>query len=382
MKKINVSDLQPGTKYDKPVYIDGEHLLVPEGVTIRQKDIDRLNKWGFETVLTEGELITELSTLEGVAENIGNILDQKGGESDLTKTYRQSVVHMDRIFGEVKVNRGFDRSEVDTIVSQIFEKVGNHENEMIALVLRSDRSEPSLGKSSVDCTILALVLGKNIGLDDKRLYILATAACLHDIGMVRIPDSIVQKKSNLSPEELKRMRTHTVHSYKIISKDLGYSEEVGLAVFQHHERWDGKGYPRQLSGKKIALEARILTVADAFEAMIKEKPYRNSMIGYKAMRQLLNDNSRRFDSEILKVFIKAVGIYPLGSFVLLNNGAIGRVIKINRSAPLRPAVRILVDAEGNRHLNNDGPLLDLANNKDVFIAKAIDPKAIGAKKTM
>ncbi len=382
MKKIKVSDLQAGMKYDKPVYVDGEHLLVPEGVTIRQKDIDRVKNWGFEYVLTDGEPITELSSLESVAESIGNILDQKGAEKDFIQTYRQAVVQLNRIFGEVKVNRQVERSEIDTIVEKLIKQTLNHENESIALVLRNDRSEPSLGKSSVDCIVLSIVLGKNIGLDDKRLRILATAACLHDIGMVRIPDGIVNKKSNLSAEELKRMRTHTVHSYKIISKDLEYSEEVGLAVFQHHERWDGKGYPRQLGGKKIALEARILTVADAFEAMIKEKPYRNSMIGYKAMRQLLNDNSRRFDSEILKVFIKTIGIYPLGSFVLLNNGAIGRVIKINRAAPLRPAIRVIVDANGNRHLNGGGPLFDLANNKDVFIAKAIDPNALSAKKTM
>jgi len=153
-----------------------------------------------------------------------------------------------------------------------------------------------------------------------------------------------------------------------------------MIALQHHERWDGNGYPRKLSEKKISIEARIITVADAFEAMVKEKPYRNSMIAYTAMRQLLNDNSRRFDSEVLKVFIKSIGIYPLGSYVLLNNGSIGRVIKVNENAPLRPAVRLLVDKNGKKYENDEGAMLDLAKVGDIFIARAIDPKAITARK--
>ena len=99
------------------------------------------------------------------------------------------------------------------------------------------------------------------------------------------------------------------------------------------------------------------------------------------MRQLLNDNYRRFDSEILKVFIKAIGIYPLGSFVLLNNGGIGRVIKVNLGAPLRPAIKVLIGANGNRYLKSDGPIVNLLEISEVFIAKATDPNnALGNKK--
>ena len=217
-------------------------------------------------------------------------------------------------------------------------------------------------------------------MDAKRLRTLVTGALLHDIGMVKVPDAILNKKSDLTPEDVKRIRTHTLYSYQIISKQLEYPEEVGMVALQHHERWDGKGYPRALSGRGIAVEARIASVTDAFEAMVREKPYRSSMIGYTAMRQLLNDNSRRFDSEILKVFIKSIGIYPVGSFVLLNNGIVGRVIKVNVGAPLRPAIKLLVDAQGQKHLGDDGEIVDLLKDQDLFIARAIDPKALGPKK--
>ena len=111
----------------------------------------------------------------------------------------------------------------------------------------------------------------------------------------------------------------------------------------------------------------------AFEAMISKRPYRNSMIGYHAMRQLLNDNSRRFDSNVLKVFIKTMGIYPIGSIVLLNDASIGRVTGVHQDAPLRPRRRIIIDKNGDK-VSGKGPEIDLLQVKNLFIAKAINPE--------
>ena len=118
-------------------------------------------------------------------------------------------------------------------------------------------------------------------------------------------------------------------------------------------------------------------MADAFEAMISERPYRNSMIAYNAMRQILNDNSRRFDSDILKVFIKSMGIYPIGSIVLLNNSGIGKVVETHTDAPLRPEIMLLVGADGKKV--NKEIRIDLLKEKDLFIAKAIHHKEFQEK---
>lgn len=381
MKSIPVNILKPGMKFTKPVYVDDSNLLVPEEVEIRDKDLKRLEKWSIESVQTEGVVITEEAALKSTADKIETVIDQ-GGESTKKQLYRTCVAQTDRVFSETKFNKSVDKREIDRIVERVLRSTVESPDEMLAFVLRDERSEPSLGLSAVNTAILSILVGSTLKLDQLRLKTIATAALLHDIGMVKVPPDIVSKSSNLNTDEIKKMRTHPLYSYQIISKQMGYPEEVGLITLQHHERWDGKGYPRMLAGKKIAIEARIVSVADAFEAMVKEKPYRNSMIAYAAMRQLLNDNSRRFDSEVLKVFIKSIGIYPLGSFVLLNNGSIGRVIKVNESVPLRPAVRLLVDKAGKKFENDEGAILDLVKESDVFIARAIDPKAIAAKKMM
>jgi HD-GYP domain-containing protein (c-di-GMP phosphodiesterase class II) len=176
------------------------------------------------------------------------------------------------------------------------------------------------------------------------------------------------------------MQAHPLYTYKIITKELLYPEDVGLVALQHHERWDGEGYPRRISGSDIDIGARIVSVADAFEAMVSEKPYRNSMMGYQAMKNLLSDNSRRFDPDILKAFIKTMGIYPIGSIILLNNGVIARVTEVQGDAPLRPKIRILIDEFGKMFKQDEGELIDLLTEKSLFIARALDPKEISKKR--
>jgi hypothetical protein len=104
------------------------------------------------------------------------------------------------------------------------------------------------------------------------------------------------------------------------------------------------------------------------------------MIGYQAMKNLLSDNSRRFDPDVLKSFIRIMGIYPIGSIILLNNKAIARVAEIHKDAPLRPLIRMLIDENGKAYEKDEGALIDLLSEKSLFIARALDPKEISQKK--
>jgi HD-GYP domain-containing protein (c-di-GMP phosphodiesterase class II) len=209
---------------------------------------------------------------------------------------------------------------------------------------------------------------------------LVTGALLHDIGMLRLPKELVNKKGGLSDAEIQKMQAHSLYGYRIITKELLYPEDVGAIAFQHHERWDGEGYPRKVAGAAIDMGARIVSVAAAFEAMVSKKPYRNSMVGYQAMKNLLSDNSRRFDPDVLKAFIQTMGIYPIGSIILLNNGAMARVIDVQGTAPLRPRIQILMDEEGKTYKQDEGELIDLLKDKHLYIARAVDPKEFSGDK--
>ena len=152
-------------------------------------------------------------------------------------------------------------------------------------------------------------------------------------------------------------------------------------LFSHEGRygmtyvgWDGTGYPKGLKKENIPLGARIVAVADAFEAMVNKRAYRSPTIGYKAMKSILSDNGRHFDPQILLALLASLGIYPIGSLVLLNNSCIGKVVKNHPGAPVRPRIQLLINEIGERITARKD--VDLNEQKNLFIAKAIDPQEI------
>jgi response regulator RpfG family c-di-GMP phosphodiesterase len=381
MRTIPISDLTPGQRFDKPVYVDGVNLLVPENVPIREKDIQRLKKWNIAEVTTEGKLLNQQGDegpVSGFLQEAFNTPEQR----EVMKSYTGITERVREAHRQIQSDDEEPETDrIDNIVDAVFQLIDRRKNDLIQFILYGFQGEAGDVENAVNSTVLAFLVGQNLGMPKHRLLHLATAALLHDVGMLRLPESIVTKSGQLTPEEAKQIRTHPIHSYKIITREMRYPEEIGLAALQHQERWDGKGYPRAIAGKDITLLARIIAVVDSFEAMVSKRPYRSPMIGYTAMRNILSDNGRRFDPEIVKVFIRTLGIYPIGSIVLLSNSCIGRVVENNVNSPLKPKVRVMIDEHGREYRGNEGDLIDLYNDKKLFIAKAVDPKEVVASAT-
>jgi len=377
-KRIALDQITAGSRFSADVYIDDKNLLVPAKIPVKQKDLDVLKRWGVAFALTEGEVLSEETKASSEsAEATAEALPQGFvGSRELYARYSELVDGIAQIFSKIRTNEAIEPKVVDQLSLSLLKLVREERDEVISSLLGSETKAGDPARSGVNTAILAVVIGQTLRLPPYKLSYLATGALLHDVGMLRLPDSIVKKEGTLSEDEAQKMRAHPLLSYRIITKELLYPDDVGLIGLQHHERWDGEGYPRRTVGIEIDPLARIVSVADAFEAMVSVKPYRNSMMGYTAMKNLLSDNSRRFDPEILKAFIKSMGIYPLGSTVLLNNAAIARVIESHAEAPLRPKLRVLVDEFGNRFEGEKGELLDLLEEKSLFIARALDPKEL------
>ena len=374
MKTIKVSTLRPGMKFDQPVFIEGDNILVPAGVAIKEKDIERLSRWDIEDVFTDGEEIRE-STADAATKlkEMPAWLPKK--EEKSRRIYRSAVDKVDAIFQDVADGTYLNHEPIDSVVKEMLDVLRQNKNELIQLILLGEWIERRLSVSAINCMIVAAVIGSTMRLASHRLLQLATGALLHDIGMLKVEREILEKQGRLSSDELNRMRAHPVMGYQIISKDMKYPEEIALVALQHHEHWDGRGYPRSLKGEDITLFARIVAVADAYEAMVSERPYRNSIIGYNAMKTVLSDNGKHFDPQVLKAFLESMGIFPIGSVVQLNNSSIGRVSENHTDAPLRPKIELLIDELGNQIEGSE--IVDLLNKKSLFIVKAIDPKLIG-----
>ncbi|MFO7848650.1 MAG: HD-GYP domain-containing protein [Spirochaetia bacterium] len=369
MKTYKLEEISAGMKFTEPVYVDEESLLVPAKVDIKEKDLERLRRWGIEEVLSDGDIITPSREAEHNS-------PEKEGLSDASDEYIKAIGFIDEVFIALQEGDKPDKALIEEVVNDLYQLLMERPDELLGPMFQPVSSQHYLSQGAVNCLILSFLMGRRLKLPNHQLANLAVASLLHDSGMMRLPKKILEKSGKLTEDELRTIKAHPVYSFKIITSELGYSEEVGKTALFHHERWDGKGYPKKLKEKNIPLTSRILSVVDAYEAMVSERPYRNSMIGYRAMRQILNDNSRRFDADILKIFIKSMGIYPVGSFVVLNDGSIGRVMENYREIPLRPVIRVLVNASGTHVEESKQKTVDLTEESSLFIIKAISAKEL------
>jgi len=380
MNKIAIGDLKEGMIFSAPVFIHGNSQLVAAGIPLQQKDISRLQSWGIDTVETEGKLLKnsdgdENSDDDSPAASLFDSLEN----DEVYHKYVDLIQRLDVICRSIIMGVPTEPRFIDSIVGQLLIAVREQRSLYISYILGGNIKDHSLAKSLVNTAILSASMAVEMKLPHHKVLHIVTGALLHDIGMLKVPQGIVEKKGSLSPLELQKIQLHPLYAYKIVSQELMYPPEVGEIVIQHHERWDGEGYPRHISGEMINMGARIVSVADAFEAMVSKKSYRNSIVGYDALKNLLSDNMRRFDPEVIKMFIQTMGIYPIGSIVLLNNGAMARVISTQGLAPLRPMVSILVDEHGRVFKPDEGAKINLLNEKNLFISKAVDEKEAAAK---
>jgi len=376
MNNILTSDLKVGMKFTEPVYVDGGNLLVPKGMPLKDKDIQRLLKWGVPFVNSDGELMADEAVPGAPTEGLGRMAFTGLSQHEMADVYSGFQASLGSIHDRVREHEPIDASEINKLIDDILKVLADRRNDLIQYILFGIQGESHYVENAINCTVLSILIANNLGFQRHKTTVLASGALLHDIGMLRVPAEILAKTDTLTSSELQQIKTHPVHSYRIITKEIKLPEEIGLTALQHQERWDGQGYPKALKGKDIMVYSRIVAVADAFEAMVSERPYRDSMIGYTAMRTILSDNGRRFDPEILKVFIKSLGIYPIGSIVLLSDASIGRVIENHSDAPLRPRIRIMIDSLGKTHLQDEGSVIDLMDDRSIFIARAVNPKEL------
>jgi len=376
MNYIKVEDLKAGQTFTHPVYIEDDTIFIPAGVPVREKDLERLISWRVEQVETEG-VARDMEEFDGAPENMWGL----PADEELFQFYNKTIDRVDSVLNRIRNLERVTEKEIEEIVSALIEKVEEKKVDAIRLVLTNSSNSKNYAKSAVNNGLLAITVGISLNRPRHKLFQLCSGALLHDVGMQRVPQDIIALDRDLDAQELKTLKTHPVYSYRIINRELQLSEEIAQIALQHHERWDGGGYPQGLKGTEILFEARIVSVADAFEAMVSERPWRNSMIGYEAMKSILSDNQRRFDPEIVTIFIRAMGLYPVGSLVLLSDGSIGRVISSSEEAPLRPEIIILINSAGREYKGDTGPAIDLLNNKNLFIARALDIKSL-IEKTM
>lgn len=226
------------------------------------------------------------------------------------------------------------------------------ENDAVALNIDALKiSDEYTFKHSVDVATIGMIIAKKSGMEEKNVYEVGVAGLLHDVGKSQIPNEILNKAGKLTEEEFAIMKRHTLFGYNILKEKKEISPAIVMGVLQHHEKLNGNGYPLQVKKEKIAVYARILAIADIYDALVTERPYKKAFSQQDALEMIMA-MTEELDIEYLRNFIDSVILYPVDSVVTLSNGEKAKVVENSQQYPLRPKLVGL----------RDGKVYDLAND--------------------
>lgn len=224
---------------------------------------------------------------------------------------------------------------------------------------------------SLNVTMLSLMLARDLGVPKEAAAALGLGALFHDLGKTEIPARVLLKTEPLTTAEQHLYEMHCEYGLQL-GKKLGFPPAVLHVIHQHHEMFDGSGYPLKLKGESINLLARIVGLANFYDGLCNPVNMANAMMPHEALSLMFARLRSRFDSRLLQLLIRRLGVYPPGTIVNLSNGAIGMVATVNTQLPMKPVV-IVYDESVPR---DEAILVDLSQDGDLNIAKAIKPALV------
>lgn len=323
----------------------------------------------------------------------GTVLDEAevaratGSEKAFRKEYQQTrQLHQKtntsliKILDDVRLGESVDTGDAKTLVGGLVNTISRNVSTALWLTNLRKRHEAT-ANHCLNTSILAIAFASHLGLPKAEIAAIGIGALLHDVGIMRTPPQILDKPGMLTREEYDVVKRHPLEGHAVLKLTHTLPEISLQIIHSHHERVDGSGYPDQLKGDAIPRQALIVGIADMYDSMTSDRPYRSSVTPQEALTYMHKHATKDFGRELVEEFIKCVGIYPIGSLVLLNNGTLGIIVASNPGARLKPIVMLVRDAEGT--MLRPRPLLNLAitgkaaRQDAPAIARIVNPRDYG-----
>ena len=326
---IAVADLQPGMILEKDV-LQGSRLLLAKGTVIKPSYITQLTARG----------VVKVTVRSDTTQNDEILLNPV--QQFYSRTYRS----VGKIIDNLKQNVPVTIPRIFPVVEEIIETIFVNQDSMLLLTGFKNSYEYHYAHS-LDVCIYSLITAKAMNLNNEAIVDLGMGALLHDVGKTKIADQILLKQGSLTDVEFEEVKKHAKLGYDIVIKIPGIKPNIARIVLQHHERCDGSGYPRNLKGGEISRMAKIVAIADIYDALTSDRVYCKKVLPHEAAEFLLCTSSSLIDPEIAQVFIKNIAIYPPDCQVRLNTNEIAIILDSNVKMPLRPLLKIITDKHGN-----------------------------------
>lgn len=238
----------------------------------------------------------------------------------------------------------------------------------VAIQVMSEKPGEEVYLHAINVSVLAMMIGRELGLEPERMNVLGVGCLFHDIGLSDVPGKVVTKIEPLTRVEREIREMHCGYGVDI-AKRIGLAPAVQTIIQQHHEFQDGSGYPKRLKGEAIDLLARIVVVANHYDNLCNPVNLATALTPHEALSLMFAQQRQRFDPKVLQIFIRCLGVFPPGTVVRLSNDVVGMVVSINAARPLKPNV-VIYDADVPKH---DAIIIDLEVEPEISISQAIRP---------
>jgi len=306
------------------------------------KEPGKLARW-LQKLMTRIGLYQQAAALASRGQEGYRIQTTVRAEADAARdAYRILDKHYRQMMDRATVRGNIHSGELRRAVQPAIDSVLRNPNALAWTVFSRKRSSENYNRS-VGTAIWCLMFGRHLGFDREMLEDLAMGGMLLDVGNSMLPRSIATTSGAISGAQKQQLRQHVEFGAGILAGSQGITQPVADMVACHHERFDGSGYPRGLSGNRIPPFGRIAGIADCYDAMTAETPYSKPMAAYDAARALNDMRGKDFAAEVVEQFLATMGMFPVASLVELNDGSVAVVLEQNPNNVLRPKVLLLLD---------------------------------------
>ncbi|MFN3467819.1 MAG: HD-GYP domain-containing protein, partial [Candidatus Brocadiales bacterium] len=324
----------------------------------------------------KGRVTQEGNGQRGVAEK--GVIPQKQAVRELKDEWKESQIFYHEFttlaqetFDKVKEGQHFDVERVRKAIERLIDEIILGNESMIRLAASSDEGYSQLASNAVNVTIISIKIGVSLQYNKSSLMELGMISFLRDIGLVLL-SHIIEQPRRLKVSEYEEIKKHPQYTARFL-EGLGIGNEVfRQVVLQHHERENGSGYPYKLKGEAIHEYAKIIAVAEVYEALTHNRPIRAGLPPHTAMQEMLEEGVTFFGHRVTKAFIREFGVYPVGSTVELNTGETAKVVAVHRDFPFRPVVQLISDSEGRPATK----ILNLLEKPQLFIKRPVEAEKV------
>ncbi|MFB2764208.1 HD-GYP domain-containing protein [Marinobacter shengliensis] len=360
-----------------------------KGVIKREETIEKIRRMGVQYVYIDVEKGLDSQDAE-TAQEVDRRNEQalqKAGEQRPGIQHKvaltEEIVIAQRIHSQaqglvgsfmnnVKMGAAIDIAPIHQLADELQNSVLRNANALSCLG-RIREKDNYLLEHSVNLSVLMSLFGNYRNLPADVLHQTVVGALLHDLGKILTPDDILHKPGRLTAEEFEVMKLHARHSRDILASTEGIGEIAVITAAQHHEKLDGSGYPEGLKGEEITEYGRMVAITDVYDAITSDRVYHKGMTPSQGLKKLLEWSGDHLDPNLVKQFIRCIGLYPVGSLVLLESGRLGVVVETNDQDQRLPVVRVMYHTKFRLPITVETIDLARAGNQD-RIVRAVDPE--------